>query len=158
MLKPAILYKEEIVKKSFELFYSKDYMYYMGTEECWPINIRDNSEYGEFQYAVLNKDEELVGYIAYRIDWHSLRAYNFGLISFKKGDLTVPKELDKILTDLIEYTHMIEWHAIADNPATKAYDHFMKKYNGCRYEIHDVFKDKYGDYHNMYTYEVRGKK
>lgn len=34
----------------------------------------------------------------------------------------------------------------------------MKKYNGCRYEIHDVFKDKYGDYHNVYTYEVRGKK
>ena len=67
MLKPAILYKDEIVKKVCENMYSIDMMFYSGWIGFDTPEISLNSDGTNYQYAILVKGE-VVGYFTYIID------------------------------------------------------------------------------------------
>lgn len=155
MLKPAICYKTEIENALGEYFYSDDMMFYMGCNESYMLEVQNQGKDGHYQYAVVGKDEKLIGYIAYCVDWYSSCAYSFGAFSFDRGNPIMGKELFKRLEELINTLHRVEFRAIEGNHAIKGYDRFLNLHKdmGRKLVLQDVFKDTHGKYHDAYIYE-----
>ena len=91
MLVPAILYKDEIIKGMQKYFYTDDMMFETGCMDNWTPNITECPEGSQFQYAIVDNNEKLIGYLGYAVDWYASKAYNFGLFSFDRGNPLVGK-------------------------------------------------------------------
>jgi hypothetical protein len=157
MLKPAILYKDQIEKYFREIYYTEDMLFETGCcNENWTPNISDNTSNDMFQFAIVDSENECVGYISFRVDWYASNAYNFGLISFDRGNFLVGKALQEVMNKLIyEFkVHRIEWRMVGGNPVERHYDKFCSKYNGTKHILHDVIKDVSGNYHDNIIYEI----
>lgn len=156
MLVPAILYKEEIQNNFKKYYYTDDMMFETGCMCNWLPDIPEDDEGYKHSYAIVDKEENLIGYIGYTIDWYSKSAYNFGLFSFDRGNPIIGYAINEVMETLIKKYHMhrIEWRMIGGNPVEKHYDKFCKLYNGRKIELKDVFKDREGNYHNDYIYEI----
>ena len=156
MLVPAILYKDKILEEFKKYYYTEDMMYETGELTNWLPNIQEETESGRFQYAIVDSENKLLGYLDYNIDWYSSCASRFGLISFDRGNPIVGKDLYNELNKLInEYKlHRIEWRMIGGNPAERSYDKFCEKHHGVKHVLRDAIKDKYGKYHNDIIYEI----
>lgn len=155
MLKPAICFKEEIENALKPFFYSDDMMYYMGWTGSNLIKVKEESNGGECQYAVVDRSNKLIGYIGYYIDIYSSCVYNFGAFSFDRGNMIMGKDLYNLLEDLVNTMHRVEFRAVSGNPATRGYDSFLEKHSdiGKKHVLKDVFKDSKGVYHDDYIYE-----
>lgn len=153
MLKPAVLYRDQIVKGMQEYFYTDDMMYETGTLENWTPEIPDCPSEGHIQYAIISNDK-LIGYLAYRIDYYSSRVYNFGLFSFDRGNPALGKDVNDELVRLINTYHRVEWRAVGGNPACRGYDNFIKRHNGNKHILREAIKDRAGNYHDDIIYEV----
>ena len=164
MLKPAILYKDELEKLFAEVMYNDDYFLYMGYvhgHELPKIEPVDNV----YQWAVVSPErwescgikhipEKVIGWFAYRIDSHNDCVYNFGLYSFDKGNVLIGKDVFTKMKELVQSHRRIEWRCIGGNPAAKSYDRFCKKYKGKKNTLHKVTKDSSGIYRDEYIYEI----
>ena len=155
MLKPAILYKNEILTKIQEYNYTEDMMYYSGYLGNALPSMEEDTNVKLYQYAIVN-DGKLIGYFTYQMDWYNSCVYNFGLYSFDKNNrqigLDIYKELKKLINDY--HIHRIEWRMVSGNPVEKHYDKFCQKYHGKKLVLTDVLKDRYGKYHNDVIYEI----
>lgn len=154
MLVPAILYKEEIIKGMQKNFYTDDMMYETGCLGNWFPDIADCSEDHQFQYAIVDNNEKLIGYLGYKVDWYSSKAYNFGLFSFDRGNPLVGRDVFKKLEELVSTFHRIEWRAVGGNPACRGYDKFIERHNGNKHILKDSMKDRNGNYHDDIIYEI----
>ena len=154
MLVPAILYKEQIIKGMQKYFYTKDMMYETGCMENWTPNISNCPDASQFQYAIVDKNEKLIGYLGYTVDWYASKAYNIGLFSFDRGNILVGSDVFDKLEELVGTLHRVEWRAVGDNPACRGYDNFIKKHNGKKHILKDAIKDRNGCYHNDIIYEI----
>ena len=153
MLVPAILYKEEIIKEFQKLYYTDDMLFETGCLEQWCPNISDIPKKGRFDYAITNKNK-LIGYLSYQIDYYTSKAYNFGLMSFDRGNPIIGKDLFEKLKELVSTMHRVEWRMVGGNPVEKHYDKFCKKYNGNKHILKDSIKDKNGKYRDDIIYEI----
>lgn len=154
MLVPAILYKEQIIKNMQKYFYTQDMMYETGCMENWTPHIVDCPNESQFQYAIIDKNEKLIGYLGYFVDWYASKVYNFGLFSFDRGNILVGKDVFNKLEELVQKFHRVEWRAVGGNPACRGYDSFIKKHNGTKHILKDSIKDKNGKYHDDIIYEI----
>ena len=154
MLVPAILYKDQITKEFQKYFYTDDMMYVTGCLDNWCPNIVDCPDDKLFQFAVVDDNKKLIGYIGYTIDFYCSRVYNFGMFSFDRGNISFVKDVFNQLEDLIGKFHRIEWRAISNNPACRGYDNFIKKHNGNKHVLKDAVKDRNGIYHDDIIYEI----
>lgn len=93
MLVPAILHKEQIKKEFQKYFYTTDMLYETGGMCNWSPNIEECPDESQFQYAIVDKNEKLIGYLGYSVDWYVSKAYNFGLFSFDRGNVLVGKDV-----------------------------------------------------------------
>lgn len=157
MLKPALLYVDVITRKFAELLYTKDYFYYCGywcgtSLPC--IEQKDNL----YQYAFVDNNDNVIGFLTYRINVYTDTVQDFGLISFDKGNLTVARDLHKKLEELIKNHHKVEWAVIEGNPAKRSYDRFCKKHGGYIHHHHDTTRDKYGKFLDSFSYEIIKKR
>lgn len=154
MIVPAITVKEEIEKLFSQQFYSKDMFYYVGGVDSFPLEISSSTDNGRYEWAIMDGDK-IIGYISYTIDWYSQGVYNFGLISFDKGNPKVGIGIKEIINLLTSYDiHRIEWKMICGNPVERHYDFWCKHFNGRKIELRDVTKDQYGRFRNSVIYEV----
>lgn len=153
MLVPAILYKEEIIKEFQKLYYTDDMLFETGCLEQWCPNISDMPKEGRFDYAITNENK-LIGYLSYQIDYYTSKAYNFGLMSFDRGNPIIGKDLFEKLKELVSTMHRVEWRMVGGNPVEKHYDKFCKKYNGNKHILKDSIKDKNGKYRDDIIYEI----
>lgn len=154
MLKPAILYKEEISKGFQEYYYTDDMMYETGSMGNWFPDIIEYPDETKFQYAIVDDSEKLIGYLDYSIDWYVSKAYNFGLFSFDRGNVLVGKEIFTKLEELVSTLHRVEWRAVSSNPACRSYDNFIKRHNGNKHILKDAIRDKKGNYLDDIIYEI----
>lgn len=159
MIKPAICYKEELDKALAEYFYTDDMMFYTGCLDSCLLDIKRSGEDGYYQYAVVGKDNSLIGYIAYRVDYYSSCVYNFGAFSFDRGNPVMGKELFDLLERCVNTYHRVAFMAVEGNPATRGYDKFLARHSdiGRKIMFRDVFKDVRGNYRDTYTYEFVNK-
>lgn len=154
MLVPAILYKEQINKEFQKYYYTTDMLYETGCMcNCNPEIAECPSE-SQFQYAIIDKDEKLIGYLGYSVDWYASNAYNFGLFSFDRGNVLVGRDVFDKLEELIKTLHRVEWRAVGGNPACRGYDSFIERHNGTKHVLKDSIKDKNGKYHDNIIYEI----
>lgn len=155
MLKPAICYKEEIEQALAEYFYTNEMMYYIGANDSYLLHVEEESENGKYQWAVVNNEDDLIGFINYRIDYYASCAYNFGAFSFDKGNILMGKELFELFEKLLKELHKVEFRAVSGNPATRGYDSFLKRHSdiGIKHILKDEFRDTQGNYHDDYIYE-----
>ena len=154
MLVPAILYKNEIEKEFQKLYYTEDMFCYTGCLAQWYPNIKEIPSDGEFDYAIINNDSKLIGYLSYRADYYCSKVYNFGLVSFDRGNPIIGNDLYKKLEELVSHFHRIEWRMIGGNKVEKHYDKFCKLHNGQKHILKDSIRDKNGDYHDDIIYEI----
>lgn len=156
MLKPALRFKNELLSKFAAVLYTEDYFYYYGYEDGSILPKIDEQEY-VYQYAIVDKNNEVLGYLSYRIEPTTNCAHNFGIYSFKKGSYIVGKDIKTKLLELVEQCDRVEWCAVSGNPAIRSYDRFLKSINGRvrnKVELHNCIKDKHGQLHNSIIYEV----
>ena len=156
MLLPAALYKNEILTRMQEYYYTDDMMYYTGYLGHSLPSIEENSNGNTYHYAIVTNEGKLIGYFAYTVDWYASSAYNFGLFSFDRNNIKIGIDVYKELKKLINtyHIHRIEWRMISGNPVERHYDKFCQKYIGKKLVLTDAFKDRYGKYHNEYIYEI----
>lgn len=156
MLKPAILYERQIEMKLQKIFYTNKTMFLTGSLDSFTTEIARSPERGIYQYAVVDENDNLTGYLSYRIDFYDSCAYGFCIISFIENNLVLARDLYNELEKLIhEFNlHRIEWRMVGGNPVERNYDNFCNKYHGRKIELKDTFKDSTGKYHNSYIYEI----
>ena len=156
MLKPAICYADEIQKKFQEHYYSDDMFLETGSLWNWTPEMKNDTEYGGHQYAIVDSKDNVIGYIAFSYDYYSSNARNFGLFSFNRGNILIGKAVYEVVDMLINKykAHRIEWRMISGNPVERHYDKFCDRYNGNKYWLHDAVKDRQGNYHDDIIYEI----
>ena len=154
MLKPAIMYKQEIEKEFMNHVYSNDfflYSGYAGSNELPNIELKDNY----YQWAIIDeRTEKVIGYFAYYIDRENDTVSRFGLFSFDRGNIRIGRDVYEKMIELIEFHRRVEWRMIGGNPVQNSYDRLCKKYNGNRVHLHAVTKDENGKWHDEYIYEI----
>lgn len=152
MLKPAMLYKQEVEKLFAERIYTTDFYYYSGYP-FWFRLPEIKPEENRFDWVSID-EEKVVGYLSYQINPYTDNVYDFGLISFNKGNLKFIKEVHDKIAELITAHHRVEWRSIEGNPAIRGYSSFCKKHNGKICKLHDAIKDTNGKYKDVYIFEV----
>ena len=153
MLVPAILYKEQIQKGFQKYYYTTDMMYETGCLEQWCPDISEAPSTGRFDYAIVHNGK-LIGYLAYQVDYYASKAYNFGLLSFDRGNALIGRDVYKKINELVNRFNRVEWRAISGNPACRSYDSFIEKYNGNKHVLKDAIRDRAGNYHDGIIYEI----
>lgn len=120
MLVPAALYKEEIHRNFFKYMYEDEMMLYTGYNGMEVPVITDNND-GQYQYAIIDNDNHLIGYLTYRVDLYNSCASCFGLYSFDKNNSIIGIDVYKELRKLINTykLHRIEWRMIGGNPVER---------------------------------------
>ena len=155
MIKPAICYKKELEDALKKYFYSQDMMLYTASMDSQLIDIAEKCDYGNYQLAVLDNRNTLIGFISFIINFYSSSVTQFGAFSFKKGNPIMGKEIKRVIEILISKFHRLEFYCLKDNPSVRSYDRFLNKHCdiGRKITLKDVFKDMDGNYHDFYVYE-----
>jgi len=176
MLVPAIQYKLEIEKEFQKIQYTDKYLWYTGSIDNYDIEVKTEGD--KFAFAIVYQ-EELVGYISFRVDWYCSMAYNFGLIKFK-SEVKDKEEVDNrgypviVNTSRIMFIaiwevirmiesfklHRIDFRCISGNPAEEKYYKILmnivkqRRYKFDEMIFHDNIRDRQGDYHDTICYEL----
>lgn len=156
MLQPAQLYKEKLQEENIKSWYDQRNKYESGCPGFWEIEFLNNN-YDAHQFVSVDKEDNVIGYIAYDIDWVTMSTKNFGIISYKKGSLDFIEDVYIAICNLFEVYHMnrITWTCFADNPAIRGYRNFIKKHGGkeCGYQRECVLLQD-GLLHDSVTFEI----
>lgn len=136
MLKPAQLYKDKLQEENIKAWYRTENMYWNGGTGDSQITLHENN-YDCHQFVSVDKEDNVIGYICYSVDWAAMSCHRFGIISFQKGRIEFVKDVYTAICNIFKKYHMnrIEWFAFADNPAVRGYRNFIKKHGGreCAY-------------------------
>ena len=154
MLVPAVLYKEQIIKEMQKYYYTDDMMYEVGELDNRVPDIANEPDRWTFQYAIIDGKENLIGYLAYSVDWYASCVYNFGLFSFSRGSVLLGRDLFTKMEELVSNFHRIEWRVVGGNPVERSYNKFCEKHGGTKHVLKDVIKDRDGNYRDVIIYEV----
>ena len=153
MLKPAVLYADEITRKFAEYLYTTDLYYFNGW--CCGSSLPEiETERDLYQYAFVDNAGNIIGFLTYRVYDYSDTVQDFGLFSFDRGNPIIGIDLFKKLEELVECHHRVEWQVIEGNPVKRHYDKFCKKHGGYIHHYHETVKDIEGKYVDSYVYEI----
>lgn len=156
MLKPAQLYKDHLLKEYVKTWYKPENIYYTGwTGDSVPEI--PNNNYDSHHFVSVDKNNNLIGYISYSVDWVTMNADRFGIISFDRGNIEFAKDVYKVIRDLFEVYHMnrISWRCYVENPAIRGYRNFIKRHGGkeCGY-YRQIAKLQDGKLHDSVEFEI----
>lgn len=154
MLVPAILHKDQIAREFQKHFYSNDILLETGSLQNWIPDIVENPSFETRQYAIVDHENKLIGYLGYRINYYNSSVYNFGLFSFDRGNAIIGRDLYNHMNELIQKYHRVEWRMVGGNPVERHYDRFCQMHNGTKHVLKDAVKDESGNYRNDIIYEI----
>lgn len=156
MLKPAQLYKDELEKENIKAWYKPENIYWDGGTGDSTIGLPDNN-YNSHCFVSVDKDDNIIGYIAYVVDWAAMSADRFGIISYRKNSIEFARDVYKVICDLFEVYHMnrVSWCAFADNPAVRGYRNFIRKHGGRECGYHrQAARLQDGKLHDSVEFEI----
>ena len=152
MLKPAAIYKDILMEKFTSILYTEDYYFYCGYPGTGLPEIE--TEDGVYNYAIVDKEDNVIGFFSYQVFDLTNTAHNFGLISFDKGNPIVGIDIYYKLKELIKTYHKIEWRVVGDNPIKLMYDKFCAHYDGFTHRLHDATRNLKGELVDSFIYEI----
>lgn len=131
MLMAAQLYEEQLQKENIKAWYNSENIFWNGGAGDSAIKLPENN-YDSHNFVSVDKNEKIIGYISYAVDWSAMSADSFGAISFDKGNILFAKDLYMSICDIFEKYNMnrMSWWCYEDNPAIRGYRHFIKKHGG----------------------------
>lgn len=131
MIKPAQNYITEIQGKYAEHLYDIAYQWYYTYAGTRIPDIPDNN-YNSHWFASVDSNNDVIGIITYSINEAARSCYNFGIMSFSRGNLQFLRDVKQVIDDIFyKYNfNRINFLCFADNPALRGYRHFIKKYGG----------------------------
>ena len=137
MLKQALEYEAQLKillnRASIEI----DNQWYFGNPGGYTYEIADNTVWRR-DFVSVDAEDNVIGLINYNIDCHSGNTYKWGLISFKKGNLILMKDLETAIVDVFEKYRLnrISFCCFVGNPALRGYSHLIDKLGGtqCGYK------------------------
>lgn len=133
MLKPAIMYKDQLRIKMSEIFLDRAYRYYfVGGREYIELNINEDT-WNSYSFVSVDSNDEIVGMIAAEIDRVAYGVTEISAINFANSKkLLYAKDMNSVFKFLLSKNfNRIGWTVIVGNPAEKQYDRYCKN-NGCR--------------------------
>lgn len=156
MLKPAQLYAEELNEEMIKSWYKPENIYWQfGTSEGVIELPNDNGQ--SHCFVSVDKEDNVLGYICYEVDWMAMSAGGWGILSFRKGSIEFAKDVYQAICDCFEVFHMnrICWACFADNPALRSYRNFIKRHGGkeCGYYRQET-KLRDGKLHDVIFFEI----
>lgn len=156
MIKPAQLYAEKLQEENIKAWYKPENIFWEGgTGNCQIVINEDN--YNCHQFVSVDKNDNVIGYITYAVDWQAMNADRFGIISYDRGNAIFAKDVYEVVCNLFEIYHMnrVSWFAFADNPAVRGYRNFKKKHGGreCAYQ-RQIAKLMDGKLHDSVQFEI----
>lgn len=130
MLKPAILYADELLAKMKQTWYDPKYFPYYSEEMYLPELGGDPK--GRRDFVSVDENDNVIGYFSYQIDRRINGAYNFGIMSFDMGNLIFVRDILQGVDDIFVKYHLnrMDWMCYASNPALRGYRKFVKRYGG----------------------------
>jgi len=153
MLVPAVLHKDEVLKKFSEFIYSYDYFFYTGYVGGHRLPNVDDSDDWEHWVSV-DSDGNVLGYLAYFVDHVNDSVNRFGMFSFIRDSPVFVLDCYRRLEFLVKNYRRVEWRMIGGNPVESAYDAFCEKHHGRKHVLSAVVKDRNGIYRDDVVYEV----
>lgn len=153
----AKLYEEQIKRKMWEIWYDEKYQYYFCGNWRSDFSLAYNNDYQKRAFAVLDNNDELLGYISYSVDNELRIAQWFGAINFSDDKITFGKALRQVIEDcFLKFgLEIVEWKVICGNPIEKSYDRMCEKLGGHIVGIqHRRAVDMAGNVHDSKTYEI----
>jgi len=160
MLKPALLYKEQLDKKELESWNDMSKMWWHGGPYRYRLNLEAGTDkgYGTYDYACVNEKDEVIGFLSYFIDWQVKSVMSFGLVSYLDTyNITLMKDCLTKINELFFKNNVqrISWRCYADNPFVSGYRKFIKEYGGREVGIeHRVSLLEDGQLHDSVTFEI----
>jgi RimJ/RimL family protein N-acetyltransferase len=163
MIKPAILYKQQLEQKIQEHFYTDEAFYFNASRSQYAPDISEyqNGDECKFQFAVLKNTGEVVGYLSYTIrrfdsQLYDVAAYDFEHSSESKYAMVtalmyMAKQAEQ------EKIHRVEIYCVEGNPVKEKYDDLMDSFTNYKLAIHDlrdIVKDRFGEYHDEFMYQL----
>lgn len=156
MLKPAQLYQAQLQTELYKTWYELSNIYWNGSSGDFMDSLPDNN-FDRHCFVSVDGEDNVIGYICYRVDWVSMSAYNFGMISFKRGNPLFAKDVFQAICNIFEKFNMnrVQWCCYADNPALRGYRNFIKKHGGkeCGY-YRQTAKLMDGKLHDSVEFEI----
>ena len=155
-LAPAIKYKQEIEKYIQSIMYTDESYYISGFKHSYSISIPEDDREGKsFHWAVLNNSNQLIGYIAYDIEFYDSILKNFKIISLVKGSICMGLALQKIISMINDYNlNKVIIYCIDDNPIREKFDNLCINNNGTKYIFKEEYKDNKDKYHDLIRYDI----
>ena len=132
MLKPAVMYEKQLYERSLKCIYNPRYMYYFSGAGQEGIRLPNEQKFGRYLVSV-DKDENVLGYIGYALDYETMTADQWGIICFEEnGSIEFAKDVYQAISDCFtKYGfERVAWCCYADNPALRGYKNFIKRYGG----------------------------
>lgn len=158
-LSNARLHKEALNKLFYDAWYDPKYQYYFGGDQRWTpwFGNEDSDQSGNRNWAVLNKDGVVIGYIGYSWNANLRIACNFGAINFSDDKMTFALALKQVVKDIFELfnANVMEWSVVCGNPVEESYDKMCQRYHGrilCKRE--GRARDLAGNLHADKLYEI----
>lgn len=160
MLQPAQLYREQLEVENIKAWYKPENMFWSAGAGDIRIDLPEDN-YNSHCFVSVDNNHQVIGYIAYCVDWTAMSAHSFEIINYQKDDLKKSmefvKDVWKAICDLFEVYHMnrLEWWCYAKNPAIRAYRNFIKNHGGRECGYHrQVAKLQDGQLHDSVTFEI----
>lgn len=156
MLRPAQLYAEKLAEAQVNTWYNPKYMYYMGGTFSEASELGGDNR-NTHNFVSVDKDDEVVGYISYYVNWESMSAKNLGIIGFGDANVLFAKDVYEAISNIFTVYHFnrLSWFCIADNPAIKAYRRLVKMYGGRECGYHrQATKLQDGKLHDVVDFEI----
>ena len=131
MIKTAQLYENKLKQKFLETWYDDRYMFYHDGTGSETSEFPDNN-YEKHCFASVDKNNDVIGYVGYWVNWTIKSANNFNIISFDIGNMEFIRDVYKVINDIFyKYNfNRIEFFCVSGNPVMKSYHNFVKRHGG----------------------------
>lgn len=156
MLVPAILYKDQLIKKHHEIWFDDKYTYW-NNGNYWEDLTVNADTWNDHQFVSIYNGE-IIGYIAYSINRSANYAYSLGALKYSNHfSATFSLDLGRVLQDIFEKFHFnkLKFSVVIGNPIEASYDKLIDRYGG---HIVGIQKDDVrlqdGKLYNKKLYEI----
>ena len=160
MLKPAILYKEQVQEKGkVVLQYPERYMFWNNSSYLTytDFSLDDKDEWIWIKRVSVDSNDKVLGYLTAEVCRFTDDVVSLCFMNFNLGTISITfvRDMERFLMSLLDIYRKVSFSVVVGNPAERLYDKVIEKYHG---RIVGVKKQDVrlidGKYYDLKLYEI----